>query len=85
MWFLFGDVSSSSCSLALTALLYCGTTWAFHNFALVNQDRANQDELELFSYVNVCNWGPGSSCSKLTTSLVNVSLKFKMWFWCNSY
>ena len=30
MWFLFGEVSSSSWCLGWAALLYCCTPWAFH-------------------------------------------------------
>ena len=30
MWFLFGEVSSSSWCLGWGGLYYCGTTWAFH-------------------------------------------------------
>ena len=30
MWFLFGEVSSSSGCLGWATLFYCGTPWAFH-------------------------------------------------------
>ena len=30
MWFLFGEVSSSSGYLGCAALFYCGTRWAFN-------------------------------------------------------
>ena len=30
MWFLFGEVSSSSGCLGWATLFYCGTLWAFH-------------------------------------------------------
>ena len=31
MWFLFGEVSSSSLCLGWAALFYCGISWAFQN------------------------------------------------------
>ena len=30
MWFMFGEVSSSSGCLGWATLFYCGTPWAFH-------------------------------------------------------
>ena len=36
MWFLFGDVSSSSGCLGWARLFYCGTPLAFHIIILVN-------------------------------------------------
>ena len=30
MWFLFGEVSSSSGCLGWATLFHCGTPWAFH-------------------------------------------------------
>ena len=39
MWFLFGEVSSSSGCLGWAALLYCGTPRAFH---IVIEKKNNQ-------------------------------------------
>ena len=35
MWFLFGEISSSSGYLGWAALFYCGTRWAFHIIILM--------------------------------------------------
>ena len=35
MWFLFGEVSSSSGCLGWDTLFYCGTPWAFRIFVLL--------------------------------------------------
>ena len=47
MWFLFGDVSSSSWCLGWAALYHCCTPWAFYIFVLLlrrGSDKPHQEK-----------------------------------------
>ena len=45
MWFLFGEISSSSGCLGWATLFYCGTPWAFHIIILDEEQLKRREKM----------------------------------------
>ena len=65
MWFLFGEVFSSSWWLGWAALFYCSIPWAFH-IIILNEVKYLQEQLKPVSTpLNECqtdNWSIADTC-----------------------